>query len=88
VRRAGIGVFTMRDIDERGMRTVMEEALRMADAGLPVITFRSIWTGSIPKTHLRGTPVRGAQLIARPILPWNYCRPWRMLSFEIVEVNP
>src|SRR5271156_143801 len=25
VRRAGIGVFTMRDIDERGMRTVMEE---------------------------------------------------------------
>ena len=25
-----IGVFTMRDIDERGMRTVMEEALRMA----------------------------------------------------------
>src|SRR5579862_8078564 len=30
VVRAGIGVFTMRDIDERGMRTVMEEALRMA----------------------------------------------------------
>jgi len=33
VRRAGIGVFTMRDIDERGMRTVMEEALRMAGRG-------------------------------------------------------
>src|SRR6476619_7717526 len=32
VRRAGIGVFTMRDIDERGMRTVMEED---ADAGAP-----------------------------------------------------
>src|SRR6266516_8013788 len=27
VRKAGIDVFTMRDIDERGMRTVMEEAL-------------------------------------------------------------
>src|SRR6202162_551606 len=26
VRRAGIGVFTMRDIDDRGMRTVMDEA--------------------------------------------------------------
>ena len=33
VRRAGIDVFTMRDIDERGMRTVMEEALRMAGRG-------------------------------------------------------
>src|SRR5499427_827103 len=33
VRKAGIGVFTMRDIDERGMRTVMEEALRMAGRG-------------------------------------------------------
>src|SRR5258708_17918496 len=33
VRRAGIGVFTMRDIDERGMRTVMEEALRMTGRG-------------------------------------------------------
>src|SRR5260370_1187623 len=29
-RRAGICVFTIRDIDERGMRTVMEEALRLA----------------------------------------------------------
>src|ERR1700694_3616465 len=33
VRRAGIGVFTMRDIDERGMRTVMEQALHMAGRG-------------------------------------------------------
>src|SRR6202041_93040 len=33
VGRGGIGVFTMRDIDERGMRTVMEESLRMAGRG-------------------------------------------------------
>src|ERR1700728_3701226 len=33
VRRAGIGVFTMRDIDERGMRAVMEDALSMAPRG-------------------------------------------------------
>ena len=33
VRKAGIQVLTMRDIDERGMRTVMEEALRMAGRG-------------------------------------------------------
>ena len=33
IRKAGVEVFTMRDIDERGMRTVMEEALRMAGRG-------------------------------------------------------
>src|SRR5437763_7633479 len=33
VRRAGIEVFTMRDIDERGRRTVMEEAMRIAGRG-------------------------------------------------------
>src|SRR6201981_1463308 len=33
IRKAGIEVFTMRDIDERGMRTVTEEALRMAGRG-------------------------------------------------------
>src|ERR1700749_4318486 len=30
IRKSGIHVFTMRDIDERGMRAVMEEALRLA----------------------------------------------------------
>jgi len=34
IRRAGVAeVYTMRDIDERGMRTVMEEALRAAGRG-------------------------------------------------------
>src|SRR5689334_19182504 len=33
IRKAGVEVFTMRDIDERGMRAVMEEALRMAGRG-------------------------------------------------------
>ena len=33
VRKAGVEVYTMRDIDERGMRAVMEEALRIAGRG-------------------------------------------------------
>src|SRR5437667_11286569 len=33
IRKAGVEVFTMRDIDERGMRTIIEEALRMAGRG-------------------------------------------------------
>ena len=33
VRASGIGAFTMRDIDERGMRAVMEEAIKRATNG-------------------------------------------------------
>ena len=33
IRRSGVHAFTMRDIDERGMRSVMEEALRLAGRG-------------------------------------------------------
>src|SRR5215471_8315757 len=33
IHKSGIEFFTMRDIDERGMRVVMEEALRMAGRG-------------------------------------------------------
>src|SRR5277367_1454587 len=33
IRKSGVEVFTMRDIDERGMRAVMEEARRMAGRG-------------------------------------------------------
>src|SRR5258708_16015051 len=33
IRKTGIEVYTMRDIDERGMRTVIEEALRVAGRG-------------------------------------------------------
>src|SRR5206468_12592261 len=39
IKTSGIGAFTMRDIDERGMRTVMEEAIQRASsgtAGIPV----------------------------------------------------
>jgi len=50
IRKSGITeIYTMRDIDERGMRTVIEEALRTADAEQRAITSRSIWIGSILK---------------------------------------
>ena len=51
VRDSGVRAFTMRDIDERGLRAVMEEAIRIATdgtAGLPPLArhgFRAIrWT--------------------------------------------
>ena len=72
VRRAGIGVFTMRDIDERGMRTVMEEALRMAGRGTAGyhISLDMDWIDPEDAPGV-GTPVRGARLIARRTWRWR-----------------
>ena len=73
LRRAGMTeVYTMRDIDERGMRTVMEEALRAATAARPATTSRSTWTGSIPRRRLAwARRCAAAQPIARRTWPWR-----------------
>ena len=72
IRNAGVEVFTMRDIDERGMRAVMEEALRMAGRDTAAITSRSTWTGSIPKTRLEWARRCGAAPpIARRTSRWK-----------------
>ena len=69
---AGMEVYTMRDIDERGMRTVMEEALRIAGRGTAGYHVRSTWTGSIRKT-LRAWEPRC--VVARPIVKRTW--PWK-----------
>src|SRR5271154_1419969 len=90
VRKAGIGVFTMRDIDERGMRAVMEEALRMAGqatAGYHV-SLDMDWIDPEDAPGV-GTPVRGGATYREAHLAMEIIADHgRMLSFEIVEVNP
>jgi arginase len=90
VRRAGIGVFTMRDIDERGMRTVMEEALRMAGRGTAGyhISLDMDWIDPEDAPGV-GTPVRGGATYREAHLAMEIIADHgSMLSFEIVEVNP
>jgi arginase len=90
VRRAGIGVFTMRDIDERGMRTVMEEALRMAGRGTAGyhVSLDMDWIDPEDAPGV-GTPVRGGATYREAHLAMEIIADHgRMLSFEIVEVNP
>ena len=90
VRRAGIGVFTMRDIDERGMRTVMEEALRMAGRGTAGyhVSLDMDWVDPEDAPGV-GTPVRGGATYREAHLAMEIIADQgRMLSFEIVEVNP
>jgi arginase len=90
IRRAGIGVFTMRDIDERGMRSVMEEALRLAGRGTAGyhVSLDMDWVDPEDAPGV-GTPVRGGATYREAHLAMEIIADHgRMLSFEIVEVNP
>jgi arginase len=90
VLRSKIHVFTMRDIDERGMRNVMEMAVRMASDGTAGyhVSLDMDWVDPEDAPGV-GTPVRGGATyreahLAMEIIADN----GKMLSFEIVEVNP
>ncbi|MHB1839897.1 MAG: arginase [Acidobacteriaceae bacterium] len=91
IRRAGITeVYTMRDIDERGMRTVMEEALRAAGRGTAGyhISLDMDWIDPEDAPGV-GTPVRGGATYREAHLAMEIIADdGRMLSFELVEVNP
>jgi len=90
IRKAGVHVFTMRDIDERGMRAVMEEALRLVVSGTAGyhVSLDLDWIDPEDAPGV-GTPVWGGATyreahLAMEIIADN----GRMLSFELVEVNP
>ena len=91
IRSAGITeVYTMRDIDERGMRTVMEEALRAAGRGTAGyhVSLDMDWIDPEDAPGV-GTPVRGGATYREAHLAMEILADHgRMLSFEIVEVNP
>ena len=90
VRRAGIAVLTMRDIDERGMRAVMEDALRIAGSGTLGyhVSLDMDWIDPEVAPGV-GTPVRGGATYREAHLAMEIIADHgRMLSFEVVEVNP
>jgi arginase len=91
LRRAGIKrVYTMRDIDERGMRAVMEEALRAASRGTAGyhVSLDMDWIDPREAPGV-GTPVRGGATYREAHLAMEILADHgRLLSFEIVEVNP
>src|SRR6266702_7467118 len=91
IRRAGMAeVYTMRDIDERGMRAVMEEALRAAGRGTAGyhVSLDMDWIDPEDAPGV-GTPVRGEATYREAHLAMEIIADHgRLLSFEIVEVNP
>jgi len=90
VRESGVRAFTMRDIDERGLRAVMEEAIRMASDGTAGFHL-SLDMDFVDPQHAPGvgTPVRGGATYREAHLAMEMlCDSGQMASMEVVEVNP
>jgi len=90
VRASGIGAFTMRDIDERGMRAVMEEAIKRASAGTAGIHVSFDMDGMDPDFAPGvGTPVSGGISYREAHLAMEMLSDTgKVISAEFVETNP
>jgi len=90
VKESGVHVFTMRDIDERGMREVMAEAIRFATdetEGLAVsLDLDFVDPADAPGV---GTPVRGGVTYREAHLAMEMIADSKaVVSVELVEINP
>jgi arginase len=90
VKESGVRAFTMRDIDERGLRAVMEEAIALASEGTAGFHLSLDMDFVDPQNAPGvGTPVRGGATYREAHLAMEMiCDSGRMLSMEVVEVNP
>lgn len=90
VQQSGVHAFTMRDIDERGLRSVMEAAIDVATSGTAGFHL-SFDIDSVDPQEAPGvgTPVKGGITYREAHLAMEtVCDCGRMTSMEIVEVNP
>src|SRR5271156_1769269 len=90
VQRSGVHAFTMRDIDERGMRSVFEEAIRVASDGTSGFHVSLDMDAVDPREAPGvGTPVRGGITYREAHLAMEVLGDTgRITSIEVVEVNP
>jgi arginase len=90
VKESGVHVFTMRDIDERGMREVMAEAIRFStdDAQGAAVSLDMDFVDPTDAPGV-GTPVRGGVTYREAHLAMEMIADSKaMVSLEIVEINP
>jgi arginase len=90
VRESGVRAFTMRDIDERGLRAIMVDAIQIASAGTEAFHL-SLDMDSVDPQEAPGvgTPVRGGITYREAHLAMELiCDSGLMGSIEVVEVNP
>jgi len=90
VRASGLGTFTMRDIDERGMRTVMEQAIQRATNGTAGIHVSFDLDAMDPDYAPGvGTPAPGGLSYREAHLAMEMLADTgKVISAELVEANP
>ena len=90
VRGAGVHPFTMRDVDERGLRSVMREAIELACSGTAGFHLSLDMDAVDPREAPGvGTPVRGGMTYREAHLAMEMvCDSGLMASMDVVEVNP
>ncbi len=90
LKASGIRIFTMRDLDERGMSAVMDEAIAIAarhTAGFHVTMDMDFVDPAFAPGV--GTPVPGGPTYRESHLAMEkVADSGKMLSFELTEVNP
>ena len=90
IAQLGIRAFTMRDIDERGMRNVMDEAMQVVTHGTGGVHV-SLDADFIDPREAPGvgTPVRGGVSLREAHLAMEIINDSRvMLAMDLVEINP
>ncbi|HKG91598.1 MAG TPA: arginase [Gemmatimonadaceae bacterium] len=90
LREWGVATYTMRDLDERGLRAVMEDALRVAGRGTAGIHLSCDldWVDPVHAPGV-GTPVAGGASYREAHLAMEIAADsGRLTSLDIVEINP
>lgn len=90
IKTLGIRAFTMRDIDERGLRAVMDDAMRIATTGTGGVhvSCDADWIdpGEAPGV---GTPVRGGATLREAHLAMEIIHDsGALVAMDLVEINP
>ena len=90
IHRLGVRIFTISEIDERGVAACMDEALARANAGTAGFHLSLDLDALDPRVAPGvGTPVRGGLTYREGHLVCEKAsRSERLLSLEIVELNP
>lgn len=90
IRELGVRAFTMRDIDEMGMRNVIQEAIRIASNGTAGFHVSFDVDGMDPSIAPGvGTPVKGGMTYRESHLAMELLHDsGKILSLDIAEVNP
>ncbi|MFY7949463.1 MAG: arginase, partial [Gemmatimonas sp.] len=90
IRDLGIRAFTMRDIDERGLRAVMDDAVTIATTGTGGfhLSCDADWVDPQEAPGV-GTPVRGGATLREAHLAMEIIHDTGALrAMDLVEINP